>query len=278
MRNNSEYCKNCKQHLLLRQKFCHSCGQKADTHRINFHFLIHEVQHGIFHVDSGILFTIKELFSRPGHTLREYLEGKRKPHFPPMLFVIILGSICALIQFSLNRKPEKTQDQLVESNLAKTEYSKYIDFRGLIAYFRHIFEWLGSHLAFTILLMLPIAALGFYLGFRKYKCNYPEWLVILLYLAGQCLTVYIFFIFLNHFVGDFTFLFYMICWAMVTISLVEFFNERGKWYVMLRTFWSIFLSYFFSMIYIILAIIVITAVGILLYGYESIIPTVMQKL
>lgn len=271
-------CKNCSQHLLLNQKFCHECGQKTDTHRINFHFLVHEVQHGIFHVHGGILFTIKELFTRPGHTLREYLEGKRKPHFPPLTFVLIMGSVCALIQFLLKHKKAENKVHNVETSLSKSEISKYIDFKGLVAYFEHIFEWLGGHLAFTILLMLPIAALSFFWGFRKYGYNYPEWLVILLFLAGQCLTLYPVFIFLNRFVGDFNFFFFMLCWALITFSLVQFFNTRGKWYVVLRTFWSIFLSYLLSVIYIVFAILIITAVGVLLYGYDNIIPKLMQKL
>ncbi|WHF52745.1 DUF3667 domain-containing protein [Chryseobacterium gotjawalense] len=271
-------CKNCSQHLLLNQKYCHACGQKSDTHRINFHFLLHEVQHGILHVHSGIVFTIKELFTRPGHMLREYLDGRRKQHFPPLLFVLVMGSVCALIQFFLKHKTEAKSDHTLTTNLSKTEIANYIDFKGLIAYFEHIFEWLGGHLAFTILLMLPIAALAFFLGFRKYRYNYPEWLVILLFLAGQCLTFYVPFIFLSHFAGNFNFLFFVLCWAFVTFSLIQLFNSRGKWYVFLRACWSLFLSYLFSVIYIIFAILLITAVGILLYGYDNIIPKIMNKL
>lgn len=271
-------CRNCNQHLLLQQKFCHECGQRADTHRINFHFLIHEIQHGIFHIHGGILFTIKELFTRPGHALREYLSGKRKPHFPPLMFVLIMGSVCAVMQLLLNHQPSADSKHHVETDLSKTEIAKYVDFKGFTAYFEHVFDWLGDHFAFTVLLMLPITALSFFLGFRRYQYNYPEWLVIMLFLAGQCLTVYVFFILLNHFAGDFNFFFFMICWALITFSIVQLFNDRGKWYVILRTFWSIFLSYFFSLIYIFFAILALTWVGILVYGYDNIIPKIMQIL
>lgn len=65
-------CKNCNHNF--KGNFCNNCGQTANTHEINFTSILHEIQHGIFHIDKGILYTSKELFRRPGHTIREYLD------------------------------------------------------------------------------------------------------------------------------------------------------------------------------------------------------------
>lgn len=273
-------CRNCNQHLLMNQKFCHECGQKTDMHRIDFHYFLHEVPHNIFHVDGGILFTLKELFTRPGHTIREYLEGKRQPHFKPVMLVLIMGSVCALIQYFLKDKTKKkiADSEILKGDVETSGLSKYVDFEGLVAYFKHIVEWLSNHFAFTVLLMLPIAAFGFFLGFRKYKLNYPEWLVVFLFLAGQSLTVYIFFIFLNRFAGNYNMLFFFLCWGLVTYSLTQLFNDRGKKYVILRSVWSIFLSYLFSFFYVIIAVLIIATIGILLYGYDTLIPVISKEL
>ncbi|MGZ5262451.1 MAG: DUF3667 domain-containing protein [Kaistella sp.] len=273
-------CRNCNQHLLLNQKFCHECGQRTETHRINFHYFLHELPHNIFHVDGGIIFTLKELFTRPGHTIREYLDGKRQPHFKPVMLVLIMGSVCALIQYLLKDKSQaKIADQKIfQGNLKGSGLSKYVDFEGLFSYFKQIVEWLSSHFAFTVLLMLPIAAFGFFLGFRKYKLNYPEWLVVMLFLAGQSLTVYVLFIFINRFVGNYNALFFVICWGLVTFSLTQLFHDRGRKYVILRSFWSIFLSYFFSLFYLIVAVTIITIIGILMYGYDTLIPLISKEL
>ena len=273
-------CRNCNQHLLLNQKFCHECGQATDTHRINFHYFVHEVPHSIFHVDGGIIFTLKELFTRPGHTIREYLDGKRKPHFKPLMLVLIMGSVCALIQYFLKDPTKKkfADQPLLKGDVKTSGLANYVDFEGLVSYFKHIVEWLSNHFAFTVLLMLPIAAFGFFLGFRKYKLNYPEWLVVFLFLAGQSLTVYILFIFLNRFVGNYNVLFFFLCWGLVTFSLTQLFNERGKKYVVLRSLWSIFLSYIFSLVYVVIAILVVAAVGILMYGYDTLIPLISKEL
>lgn len=273
-------CRNCNQHLLLNQKFCHECGQRTDTHRINFHYFLHELPHNIFHVDGGIIFTLKELFTRPGHTIREYLDGKRQPHFKPVMLVLIMGSVCALIQYLLKDKSQaKIADQKIfQGNLKGSGLSKYVDFEGLFSYFKQIVEWLSSHFAFTVLLMLPIAAFGFFLGFRKYKLNYPEWLVVMLFLAGQSLAVYVFFIFINRFIGNYNALFFVICWGLVTFSLTQLFHDRGRKYVVLRSLWSIFLSYFLSLFYLIVAVTVITIIGILMYGYDTLIPLISKEL
>ena len=84
-------CKNCGSPV--KSRFCSDCGQPASTHRISGHFLWHDIQHGILHVDKGILFTAKELFTRPGHSIREFLQGKRVKHFKPISLVIILAGI-----------------------------------------------------------------------------------------------------------------------------------------------------------------------------------------
>ncbi len=52
-------CKNCGNHF--NYEFCGHCGQTVDTHDINWHFLWHDIQHGLLHFEKGILYTTKEL-------------------------------------------------------------------------------------------------------------------------------------------------------------------------------------------------------------------------
>ncbi len=89
-------CKNC--HHKYKGNFCHNCGQKAATHEIDFKFVIHEIPHSVFHIDKGILFTIKGLSLHPAKTIRDYIDGKRINHFPPLTYVIILATIYIFIK------------------------------------------------------------------------------------------------------------------------------------------------------------------------------------
>ena len=69
-------CLNC--NTEIENNFCSNCGQKTDTHRITLkHFLMHDLLHGIWHLEKGILFTIKETFMRPGQAALDYITGKR---------------------------------------------------------------------------------------------------------------------------------------------------------------------------------------------------------
>ena len=88
-------CLNCD--VQLTGNFCSNCGQSAKVHKINFHFLIHDIQHGLLHLEKGFFYTTKELFTRPGHSIREFLAGKRVNHFKPISFAIILAGVYGIM-------------------------------------------------------------------------------------------------------------------------------------------------------------------------------------
>ena len=43
------------------QKFCPACGQPTPAHRIDWHFLGHELEHSVLHMDRGVLYSDDEL-------------------------------------------------------------------------------------------------------------------------------------------------------------------------------------------------------------------------
>lgn len=47
------------------QSFCPACGQPTPMYRIDWHFMVHEFEHSVLHMDRGILYSIKELMLRP---------------------------------------------------------------------------------------------------------------------------------------------------------------------------------------------------------------------
>lgn len=106
-------CKNCGHRF--EGKFCNNCGQTADTNRINYHDLRHQLTHSLFHIDAGLLYTSKQLFIRPGHAIREYLDGKRVNHIKPLSYILILAGfyilVCHLLDINLfNISVESAKD------------------------------------------------------------------------------------------------------------------------------------------------------------------------
>lgn len=173
-------CLNCG--TPLQGKYCSNCGQASDTHRISGHFLWHDIQHGLLHVDKGILFTAKELFTRPGRAIREFMEGKRVRHFKPVSLVIVLAGVFGFLShmFHIN---------LLSNNFSVSgSGEQYIQVKETID---KMSEWLSTHYAIVSLLTIPIFAVGTFVAFRKSGYNFIEHIVLHTFLSGQRLMLHI---------------------------------------------------------------------------------------
>lgn len=164
-------CKNCDQ--TYSGHFCNNCGQSADTHKLNLHFILHDIQHAFFHFDKGVLFTAKELFTRPGDSIREFIEGKRVKHFKPISLVIILATLYGVLRhlfhFSILDKKAVSEIQSVE--------------------YESLNEWISHHYYWIILLSIPMFSIASYIVFRKQGYNFIEHIVLNTYMASQRLIL-----------------------------------------------------------------------------------------
>lgn len=266
--HSSEYCKNCNQHLQMKQNFCPNCGQKSTIGRIDFHFLMHELLHGIFHVDGGIIFTLKKMFTEPGKSIREYLQGKRQAHFKPVLFVLIIGGLCSLLQHFVEAKSENLDEELkIDFSRDPSNTMKGVDQAGFLDYLKSVFTWVSEHFAFVILFLVPIAALGFYWGFRKAKIYYAEWLIYMCFSAGQLLVVYFFIIALEAIFGiSLLPLFILISTGLNLWTLYQFLDGWKFPRVLIAYVGSITLYAILSLVIIIFLFIVVTTIGVWLYS------------
>jgi hypothetical protein len=191
-------CKNCGAHF--KTKFCPDCGQSATVHAINATYFLHDIPHSILHVDKGFAYTFKELLTRPGKTLREYLEGKRVKHFRPFAYVLLMATIYI---FGNHFFQFITQLFAQQRNFAiqfqeKSFFTKYIS----IFFF----------------LMIPVLSLTTWLFFKKAKYNFWEHFLVNTYLTAQLSIVlllsniykYIKIIIYRGVNFDFTYLWFMI--------------------------------------------------------------------
>jgi hypothetical protein len=171
----STTCKNCGS--LLTGKFCQSCGQKADIHRITFKHLIHEFLHALTHADKGFLFLVKELTYRPGHVASEYLAGKRKVYFNPLTFFVIASAIWALAV---------SKSHYFESMASGYTRGSYQLPAWLAYYFAQSMSVVVAHgKIISLIIHAPLLALLTWLFFRRRKVNFSENLVLHAFLIGQ---------------------------------------------------------------------------------------------
>ena len=157
-------CLNCEEKI--NGNYCENCGQSTSIHRFSLkHFFVHDFVHGIFHVDKGFLYTIKELFTRPGHSIREFIQGKRAKHFNYFATVLLILTIDYFITKLLHLNDTYSEGLIGLSKFQK-DFSKIVPFLGI-----------------------PFYALLSWWIFRASKQNYTENLILNIYMVCGWLVI-----------------------------------------------------------------------------------------
>ena len=168
-------CKNCSREF--EGKFCPKCGQKAKTGRITIKQVFNDARQHFIHFDQGFLYTTKELVVRPGHSIREYIEGKRVRHIKPVRFMFWATAISFLI-FHFVGLDQDLKQKMESQQSAMTSAKAQIMSQKL-------FQVVTDHPAVLLLLMIPMITLWSWLLFRRKGYNYAEHFVLNSYLMGE---------------------------------------------------------------------------------------------
>lgn len=214
MTENQQICKNCGN--ILTGKYCSNCSQKADTHRFTLKHALHDFFHSFTHIDRGILFLIKELFTRPGYASKEYIEGKRKKYFNPFQYLFLAVAAATFLSVNYHLMGPKADLNSVGTgiNTFGLQYNAFI-----YKYFNVI-----------QLVSVPVIALFSWLFYKKSGYNYAENLVLNTFLGAQRTLMYILiapflYIFNRHWYIPISV--YYIGWLVYYgWAFVQFFNEK----------------------------------------------------
>ncbi|OIQ16209.1 MAG: hypothetical protein BM557_10075 [Flavobacterium sp. MedPE-SWcel] len=154
-------CLNCG--TPLGGKYCSGCGQKSDTHRLTLkHFLTHELLHGVWHLEKGIILTVKAALMRPGYAALDYIAGKRVKYYN--VFYLMLLVLAAII-FTINHSSgtESFDKELIEDPDEIAE--KFIT----------AIKYYIKPLLFTL---VPLLAINSFILYRKLKLNFLEHIIV----------------------------------------------------------------------------------------------------
>lgn len=121
----------------------------------------------VLNFDKGIFYTIKEIFLRPGKTIREFLLYDRKRLVKPILFIIITSLIYAIINHYFKIEEEYIQ----QSGLENSTIGKLI-------------KWIQNNYGYANILMGVFIAFFIKLFFRKFDYNFYEILILLCFVMG----------------------------------------------------------------------------------------------
>lgn len=243
-------CKNCD--TKVEGNFCSHCGQKSNVDKLNFPNFLNEISDSVFQLNRGILYTNKELFTRPGHAIRDFIQGKRKRYFKPIAYVLTLSTVYYLVS-QISDSPTLIDDFLNGTSDGVTDTNKGED---SIAKFPIVY-WLSNNYAYATLLLIPIFSLASFISFFGLGRNYLENIVINSYITGQQAIFYSFFMIVGAIfdIHDLTVLPALIISVFFNFWVyVQFFKNTKKTVVIIRVFLTYFLFYIFSSI-ILMAII-----------------------
>lgn len=170
---NTTICKNCNHQF--KGNFCNLCGQGANTHKLTMHFIWHDLQHGLFHFDNGIFYTIKQLLTRPGRSIREFINGKRVRHFKPLSLVVVLATLYGLLYHYFIGNLFDVERTHVEENVIGT-YEKVI-------------RWTTDHFAYAALILILSTTIASYFVFKKQGYSLAEHLVLNTFYRGLVFVI-----------------------------------------------------------------------------------------
>ena len=163
-------CKNC--NTEINQNYCPQCGHPAKLHRIDGHYILHEIEH-ILHFERGILFTIRELLLRPGRSVKEFITDNRGRLVKPIVFIIITSLI-----YTISIHYFQVKDN-------------YITFEGPESVFTNkMFKWYQDHHGYGNIMQAVFIAFWIKVFFKKYGYNFFEILILLCFIIGITMLIY----------------------------------------------------------------------------------------
>jgi hypothetical protein len=230
-------CVNCGRAITARdQAFCPGCGQPTPVHRIDWRFLGHELEHSVLHMDRGVLYSLKGLMLRPGHMMRDYIEGRRGGQVKPLMLLMIMAATVVLVsKFFLQGDVIGSAMSAGAAGAVKANASAQVDPALMMRAIAAASDWMNHHFAVFTLLLLPLEALAFKLSFhRQGNPNYPEWLVITAFLTAQTFVLWALALSLQRWVPQALAWVMLIAIAYSVFSLVQFFHPYPRWKSALR--------------------------------------------
>jgi hypothetical protein len=144
-----------------------------ETSVLNWQYVKDEVKYVVLHLNKGFLYSVKQLLTRPGDTVRDFLEGKRVNHYKPILLVFVLAGLNGFLSQYINCKGVMPE---INNNPIAKELPKMMN-------------WISSHYAVVELTLLPLYSLCSWFAFKKFGYNYIENIIINCFASSQRLIL-----------------------------------------------------------------------------------------
>lgn len=157
-------------------KYCSNCGRPIQPPRIDGKYIVQEIS-SVLSFKKGILFTIKELLIRPGQNIRAFILEDRHRLVKPVIFVIFCSFIYTILQ------------QLLDFEDGYIDFPSGTQESTSIA----IIKWIQAYYGYANILIAFFIAFWAKVLFRKSNYNFFEVLVLIFFVSGIVMLIYLFF-------------------------------------------------------------------------------------
>ena len=226
MSDSNTKCRSCNQSFV--GDYCNYCGQPL-IHRFNLSYLWKLLHQDLLEVDRGLWRTFKELMVRPGLMIREYLNGKTKPYFSPIKYLLVWITLFYLVSSIANTfepQPDVNttdlfwKDKYFFNDNAAFSWSSVSDFGGIINVV------ISKNLSLYFLILLPFIAWVSRFMFRE--INFTEHLIIWTFMWGHIIASLML-----------AFPIAIIPWALFTdFNMVVFMSAMGVTFILMFYFFT----------------------------------------
>lgn len=240
-------CKNCGNNF--EGEFCNHCGQSSRVDKLTLRNFLEEISENIFKVNRGLIFTVKNLFTRPGHSIREFLDGQRKYYVKPIGYVLIISTFYFLVTNISGAVPllQKTVSGFARGVAEGTQLTGETK---IIEVFTHL---MSRYFAYSVLLLIPVFSVASFIAFLGKRRNYLEHIVLNSYLTGQQTIFYATFTIIGVLLNQKDLAIGMALFLSVGLrfwTFIQFFKGEKNWRIIGRIFLTYPLMYFMLLIFL----------------------------
>lgn len=180
---NLKICKNCNHSF--EGNYCNECGQ-AVIEQFNLRYMWELLHQDLFEIDRGVWRTIKDLTAKPGHMIRDYLNGKTKPYYNPIKYLLFTIAFFYIINSFFDGgaeteiSPSTWKAEFIFNSHGEFSMETIQDLLGLLIVL------ISQNLSLYFLLILPFVALVTKVTNKNQ--TYTEYLIIWAFLWGQVIV------------------------------------------------------------------------------------------
>lgn len=177
--------------------FCPNCGQSAKVGRLSLKRVLTEALPDIYNLDNRFMRTCIDLFRRPGHMIKDYIEGNRAPYYKPVSLLFVVAAIYLIVAHLFHIETGHDIDITKWlSGEVNGERISFIEEDGPLFKVLSFMADIYNNQAWSTLLSITILVIPIKLSFRATEygktLNVAEYFFIMLYLSCQTLILKVF--------------------------------------------------------------------------------------